>query len=314
MNDYAVSRCEPSPELFGRVSPDFIYNRFDLWALPEGGEVSLWRCTGPGAEFYFEALTAGDEARLGLWLTPLESAALSRIVKAVFREFPQVKRIRGENLLAPVFGVCLERNHFRIDLPETPEALSQRLSSKGRNSIKRKKRILGERFGSYRICAYDPLSREAEAAWRFYFEMKRRTHGTEYGLDARGYCARYHVTNVYTLELGDEGRLAAVFLSCEQCPQVYLENLSYDPALAEFSPGLLLYDEYLKLLIGKRARGVYLLGGDYSYKKRYGSIEDSVVNCTVYRDPARNAAKWAERRIRSAGHRVKERLRKRNHE
>lgn len=306
MMDYTLTRCELLPELLGGISPNFIYNRFDLWKdSTDQREVSLWHYRSANYDFFYEVLVRETEAKLGLWLTPLDKDTLSRIVKAVFRAFPQVSIVKMENVFAPTFGLCLARNHFRIELPDTEDALAQRLSSKGRYNLKREKRILSEKFGSYRIDHYAPLSQEAEDAWRFYFINKERTYGTTYNLDAEAYCRKYHVTDIYTLLLDNEKRIAAVFLSCEQCPIAYLENLTYDPELYEYSPGQILYDEYLKLLIKQKVKGIFLLGGDYSYKKRYGSIEDNVFNCTVYRNPFRNTVKWAERKARSLGHMVK---------
>ena len=136
--------------------------------------------------------------------------------------------------------------------------------------------------------------------------MKERTHGTVYNLDENEYCIKYHVSDIYTLTIGDSNRLASVILSCEQCPMIYLENLTYDQELADYSPGQILYDEYLKQLISKGAKGVFLLGGEYGYKKRYGSIEKQIYNSTVYRNCFINTEKWAERKVRNVGHRIKE--------
>lgn len=307
MDDYSIIRCEIQPDLVSKISPNFIYNRFDLWdlSLMGKGEVSLWDYRDNEREFYFEVLVTAPEAKLGLWLVPLDSTVLSRIIKMIFREYRIVKMINMENARVPAYGRSIPHNHFRIEFPETVEGLDHRLSSKGRYNLKREKRILKETFGSYSINHYDSLSPDTIDIWNFYFEMKYRNQGTKYGLTMQEYCKKYHVSDIYTLSIGENNRLAAVFLSCEQCPIIYLENLTYDATIGEYSPGKILYDEYLKLLVQKKAKGIYLLGGDYSYKKHYGSIEDDVYNNFVYRNELLNLIKWAELRIRRIGHQIK---------
>jgi len=310
MEDYSVFRCEVLPELTRKINPNFIYNRFDLWELHSSEmEVSLWCYKDQENEIYFETLVSGLEAKLGLWLVFLNRRILARIIKKIFITFPSINKIIIDNALAPAFAQYISRNHFHIELPETEAELEQRLSSKGRYNIRREKRILREKLGGYKINHYHSLALEAEDAWSFYFEMKRKTYGNVYGIGIVEYCRKYHVSDVYTLTVGDNNRLASVFLSCEQCPIVYLENLTYDLELAEYSPGQILYDEYLRRLIAEKAQGVFLLGGDYSYKKRYGSIENRIYNCIVYRSQYINSIKWAKRKVRNLGHIMKEKLR-----
>lgn len=310
MKEYSISRCELSPDLLCKITPNFIYNRYDLWSISHlDEEVSLWRYSEQGQEIFYEVYVSNHEAILGLWLVSINTEKLSRIVKSVFGAYPYVIVITMNNVLAPVFGRVITQNHFRIELPTTKEELDHRLSSKGRYNLRREKRILREKFGNYHINHLRPASGEAVEAWRFYFDMKKRNQGTEYGFSVSEYCKKYHVTDVYSLTIGENNRIAAVFLSCEQCPIVYLENMTYDPSLGEFSPGQILYDEYLKILIENKADEIFLLGGDYSYKKRYGSIEDSIFNCVVYRNKAINLVKWAERRVRRIGHIIKETMR-----
>ena len=310
MKEYSISRCELLPDLLCKITPNFIYNRFDLWDISHlDGEISLWKYSEQEQEIFYEAYVSNHEAKLGLWLVSIDTEKLSRIVKSVFNTYPYVKVVTMNNVLAPVLGRVITHNHFRIELPQTKEELDYRLSSKGRYNLRREKRILREKFGNYHINHLQPASEKATEAWHFYFDMKKRIQGTEYGLSASEYCKKYHVTDIYSLVIGENNRIAAVFLSCEQCPIVYLENMTYDPSLREFSPGQILYDEYLKILIENKADEIFLLGGDYSYKKRYGSIEDSIFNCVVYRNKVLNLVKWTERRVRRIGHIIKENMR-----
>ena len=45
-----------------------------------------------------------------------------------------------------------------------------------------------------------------------------------------------------------------------------------------------MYDWYLKQLVEKKKEQLFLSGGDLEYKKRYGSIEEFVMNIKIYRN------------------------------
>ena len=258
MKEYSISRCELLPDLLCKITPNFIYNRYDLWNISQQeGEISLWMYKEQEHEIFYEVFVSDQKAMLGLWLVRIDTEKLSRIVKGVFNAYPYVSLVSMNNVLAPVFGQIIMNNHFRIELPKTKEDLDHRLSSKGRYNLRREKRILKEKFGNYSINHLLPISGESIDAWHFFFDMKKRVQATEYGLSIPEYCKKYHVTDVYSLTLGEDNRIASVFLSCEQCPTVYLENITYDPSLGEFSPGQILYDEYLKILIENKTDEIF---------------------------------------------------------
>ena len=100
-------------------------------------------------------------------------------------------------------------------------------------------------------------------------------------MQIKDYLEKYHVTNGYVLYFGDN--IASILFTCEQCPVVYLENLTYDTAFSVYSPSMLAYDYLLKNLIQKGKEEIYLGGGDYIYKKKYESAESQVVSVLVYR-------------------------------
>ena len=56
-------------------------------------------------------------------------------------------------------------------------------------------------------------------------------------------------------------------------------------------PDTLCYDFYLKELIQDGKKSVFLLGGNYDYKKRYGSIENNVAEYSVLRKGMKSYAK-----------------------
>ncbi len=292
MEDYKIFACYDSKEA-EKINPNFIYNRFDLWELKDASNyVKLFCYESQTEKIMFEVLCFDSYARLGMYLMVLSNIALDRISKFLFNSL-NISRITFENTFVAGGGQLVqynhkyritEHNHLRIELPETIEELDLRLSSKGRYNIKREKRMIEEAFGGCKVRHLPALDVAALPIWEDYFKYKYITHKIHYGLNAKEYCDKYHVTDVYSLALGQEEKIAAIVLSCEQCPIVYIENLTYDVELGHFSPGQVLYDEYLKKLIEKGFREIYLLGGDYAYKKRYGSIEETVYSGTIYKN------------------------------
>ena len=172
---------------------------------------------------------------------------------------------------------------FRIKLPDNIEQLDLRLSSKGRYNIRREKRLVNDSFGDYQFVECMPNTTLAGILMESYLEFKMKTYGKDYGLNLEEYCKKYHVSKIYGLLLGEEKIVGAVLLSCEQCPCVYLENLSYNPDLSKYSLGKIIYDEYLKSLVEKEYKELFLNDGDYSYKKRYGSIQEHAWTCDFTR-------------------------------
>ena len=305
MKDYSLVQC-PLKEA-DQIVPNFIYNRYDLWGKSSVGQTSLWHYKDKERSLYVESFCQGSTARLGIWLMPMETKVLRRIAKGVFNEFPEVKSIVIENATCDFKGRSFQNNHFRIELPKTVEELDQRLSAKGRYNIRREKRLLSEKKGRSVVCHYLAGDQESEIVWSSYFKYKSEAKKTIYGLSPDEYYAKYHVTDIYSLELGEQHDIAAIMLSCEQCSVVYLENMAFDDTLASFSPGQILYDEYLKLLIQKGKQELFLAGGNYSYKKRYDSIEDVVFKGAIYRNQLRNRAQWVNCLARRAYHYIKKR-------
>ena len=282
MGEYKIYSCQDKSK-YCEIVPNFIYNRFDLWDKSIlDGEVELYCYESEETRFYFEVLAGKTSAKLGVYLMNLSADVLKNIADFVFATF-KVSTVTYENGYSKL-GDYIEHNHLRIELPETAEELDARLSTKGKYNIKREKRLTDEKFGGYKIINLSALDEKAEKIWEHYFKFKNNTHSISYGLSVKEYCNKYHVTDIYVLLLGEEERIGSIILSCEQCPIVYIENLTYDTEISSYSPGKILYDEYLKMLIAKGVKEIYLLGGNYSYKKRYSSIEETVYNATIYKN------------------------------
>ena len=279
-----VVYLEKTAENLSRIAPNCIKNRFDLCGSEN---CCLIRYRDKKEDLTLMVRHEGNRAWLGLYLVPISERALKKIVRFIFKTNKNTEQISYEYGYQATGTNSVVQNHFRIRLPETPELLDERLSKKGRYNIAREKRILEREFGEWAVHEYDSEDSAAAEAWGTYFQFKAVTHGSAWAeYDWHRYRQQYGVSTVYTMTLGQENKIAAVILSCEQCPVTYIENLTYDTELSRYSPGQVLYDEYLKNLIRKGKKEIFLLGGNYAYKKRYGSEEEQVYRCSVIRNEA----------------------------
>ena len=279
---YRIELMTDKKNNYNNVSPNMIYNRFDLFSHVDSANVHLWKYTDKNHFFYFETLFDDRVLQLAIELIHLSEIELKRLIKFFFSKYKSIAEIRYTNALCSV-GQSQQHNYFRIELPTTKSELDMTLSKKGRYNIKREKRLLEKDYECYQIKNYSVKDEKSVEIIEHYFKLKKVSHGIDYGLSAEQYCERYHVTDIYILSIGNIEQIIAIICSCEQCPNVYIENLTYDTSFSKYSPGQILYDEYLAKLIQKQKKGVYLFGGDYAYKKRYGSIEEVVYDGVVYR-------------------------------
>lgn len=236
-----------------------------------------------GAENKYVACIIESEcALLGTYLLELSMAEIHAIEKYVFKLYPTVRKISTYHALINEEKVK-KHNDFHINLPNTEEELDRRISKKGRYNIKRELRLINEHIGNAEFVEYDLENVDcSDSLMKTYFSMKEKTHHRNYGMSTEEYLEKYYVTHIYTLETKE--KVLAMVLSCEQGDIVYIENLTYDIQYADYSPGQVLYDWYLKRLIQKGKMGVFLSGGKLEYKKRYDGIECQVSDIAVYRN------------------------------
>lgn len=260
--------------------PNFIYNNFHKFSNSNINDNSVIEVLTNGERFRIPISYTGKQAELGVWLGEIPQSVISSISKKVFADHRKIEKIVYLNSLVE-YENATTNNHFRIVLPNSVEELKGRLSSKGRYNARRENRILKEQFPDLTQNTYS-VDEYPDSVFLEYFKMKKTTHGTNYNMTAEEYIQKYHVSNIYSLSAGD--KILAIILSCEQCPIVYIENLTYDVEYAKFSPGKVLYDSYLEILINKGFSELYLAGGNLDYKKRYGSIEDTVYSGIIYRN------------------------------
>ena len=170
--------------------------------------------TSENEVFLYETKLDGLVISIGLYLKIISRDVLTEICKYLFTNDKQEKRI-DINSSTVCFGVCNEHGYYRIELPATSDELESRLSKKGRYNIRREKRLLEESFGPYEIINIPATSDSSDKYWAFYY--KKITYGCDYEMNADEYCANYHVTDLYAIQLKDNKRIAAAILSSVQC-------------------------------------------------------------------------------------------------
>lgn len=260
------------------VSPNFIYNRFDLF----NDRYELFKISFEEHTWYIETLTSGFCLEIGIWLMDIPKDTLNSFVNYLFETKSKIRVIKYRNGYSDL-GESIQKNHFDIMLSDEEDDIENRLSSKSRYNLRREQRLLEEEIGHYIMSSFSTNdSRNSQIVLNRYFELKKKTHNIDYEMSAEEYINYYHVSDCYTLQVEDE--IQAIILSCEQCPIVYIENMTYNTDLSKYSTGKILYNEYLKCLCKKGFKQLYLAGGNLDYKKRYSSREVTVYDGEIYRD------------------------------
>ena len=261
---------------------DFIYNRFD-YIYPSN--FTLFKVQVNDTVYEIPVHYDTEAAQIGLWLSPAPPESVDEVVKTIFAGNSNIKTITYQNYLHNAGcqrGASIERNHWSIQFPKTPDELDARLSSKKRYNIKREKRLAKDQIGDYTIIEYSADTVPGDVIEQ-YFDFKHNGYGIDYHMSAAEYLDQFHVSNVYVLCFSEAKRIGAIICSCEQGQNVYLENLTYDPYYKKYSLGSILYDEYLKILIKKQKRSLYLGYGQQIYKSMYGAHEAITFSGTIYR-------------------------------
>ena len=260
---------------FEQIKGNYIYNRYDL----QRKKAYLLKVCDDKQVYFIPLHIADGDAELGISLADLPLEIVRNAIHFVFKQFPVIKRIRFFSACNKI-GICNSHNYFTIPLPENIEELHNRSSAKSRQTMRRKVRILEKDLGDFTIQEFT-ADTVPEKIIVDYFNMKQATHNVDYHMTAREYLQKYYVTNVYVLSVKQQ--TGAIILSCEQCPGVYLENLTYDVQLAKYSLGSILYECFIEKLVEKGKKELFLAGGAIAYKRHYGSVERIVYDGIVYR-------------------------------
>lgn len=255
---------------------DLIYNRFDL-IYAENVEKYLYKYEN--REFAIDAYFENYKAQLNIWGKQFPQSIFESVIDDVFKIHPEVSCIDVKRAKNNYHNLLTEGNDILIRLPETVEQLLERINSKSRYTLRRKKRLCEKECGKLEVTIYNSdIPREIV---NLYFDWKQTTHGTDYHMLPEEYLQKYYVTDGILLKAG--GRNIGILFFCQVNDTVYLENLSYDVELEKYSPGYLVYEIFLEELIKRKCTYVYLGGGEYTYKKRFGAEENVAYSGTIYR-------------------------------
>ncbi len=270
-----VSVCS-DPTKYNAIAADFICNRYDLINKTN---YLLLRHNHKKEDYYVQVSFDGSKAELGIWLAPITKGILDDVSRYIFRHYKEIKTVEYGFGLIPC-GKASSVNHFRIELPDNVNALTSRMTQKSRYNLRRSKRLLSEECGEIIFEEYKACDVPIEIVETF-LRLKEESHGFVFKGSPYDYIRSHGISDIYVMR--NSQKLLSVLLSCEQCRIVYLENLSYDAEFAHFSPGQILYQYYLERLIEKGRDSLFLMGGNYEYKRRYGAIEDTVWFCVIYK-------------------------------
>lgn len=255
---------------------NLIYNRFDLIY---GNDYRNLDVSFQNSEYHIAMHQERNKAILNLWGRELPQYVFEKVVDKVFQSSSDIRYIEiiqgGNNYN----GYLCQGTDVRVILPETKEELLQRLKAKHQYNLKRQMRMIEERYGRVSGTVY--TSDIPDDIVNRYFEWKKESHGIDYGLSPREYLDKYHVTDALLVK-AHEKPIGIVFY-CLVEDTAYLENFSYNDELIHYSPGYLSYVLFLEELIRRKCKLLYLGGGDYGYKRRFGAEERVAYNGSIYR-------------------------------
>lgn len=278
-------------EAYAKVQPDFIYNRMDLQRSKD--PFHAVEISSKNTKKVVQYRIRGNTAELGLWLVPITKEELEALLLYIHTTHPDVAFASYVNGVLP-YGTAREHNHFRIVFPETVEEMQNRVSAKSRAKMQKKLRRCEEAYGPLQLLEYDRESLPPEIVDAF-FAFKAIIRKRTYNMTPEEYLNRYHVSHCYVAKFGDT--IGAIRFSCEQCSVVYGENFSYNPDLSDYSLGRFIFMHHLIRMVEKKHTQLFFAGGDYEYKKHYGSIEETLYDCKA--DLNKLAEEAAERKKRS---------------
>lgn len=243
---------------------DFAYNRLDI---KYGDNYKLLCIENDDEVLYVPYHEENNRAFLGISMSPISTSCFKLLKQWFWENEPNIRYL--DMLFLNAYDKQLQaKNNFIIYFDDKNEDIINRLSKKAKYNYKREKRILQDKIGTLYFQRYDrkDITRELVET---YFKMKNKTHNRNYGLDWEEYLNMYFVTNAYVLR--DLNCIIGILFSCEKTEIVYLENFSYALNYKQYSIGKIMYYEFLCELCRNGKKVLYLLGGDYEYKKHFNS-------------------------------------------
>lgn len=228
---------------------------------------------------YIQYFILNKVCYLGIWLLPINKLDLKRICKYIFKKHPEIESIEAEFSLSRI-GVFKKVCCYYLTVPEKLDDLDKMISHKHLREQNKCDHKLCDFLGEKNILNYSKKDCP-DYIMDFYFKHKGVSKGINYGMSKFDYFKKYQVSDIYALTYGKT--IVSVIMSCEQYQKCYLQNLTYDNDYSVYSPGKILYHEYLKQLICKKKTELILGGGDYQYKKRYNASSVTTFDFKIYK-------------------------------
>lgn len=217
-------------------------------------------------------------ARVGLWGKKLPQEIFERLIDEVILE-NNVRCIYLDRVRNNYKNYLEKVNDVRVPLPNSADELLNRLERRNRATIRRKICWINERIGEITIEKYSKNQIPVSLV-ETYFKWKKITHGKDYGCTPQEYLEKYHVSDAMVMLAGKIDIAIAFF--CQVDDVVFFENFSYNTDYKEYSPGLLMYTKLMEELIDRRCKYLYLGGGNYIYKTRFGAQNDEAYSGYIY--------------------------------
>lgn len=263
-------------QLFEFEADDLIYNRFDL-IYQENIERFLYEYEG--RQYAIDVYCQAPMAKMNIWGKQIPLSVFENAVSDIFNRHSDINCIEIKQARNNYHQLLEKCNDIRVPLPETVDQLLQKVKAKHRTTIKRMKKHLEEEYGKLDLITYK--SEIPDEIVNLYFRWKQITYGKDYNMTPREYLKKYYVTDATILKAGNK-KIAILFF-CQVDKIVYLENLSYNIEVERFSPGYLMYEMFLEELINRKCTSLYLGGGEYIYKRRFGAEESVAYSGIIYR-------------------------------
>lgn len=258
-----------------QIKPDFIYNRFDLFC----NNYIVLLAEQEKERHVFEARIFDNYVELGIWKMQISYELLKELSLYIFQKYPHAEYVKF--FFCKTNGNFKKVKHFSIDFPDSVESFLQRRSSKSRHRLNKQRHQAEREIGSITFQEYT-FENFPEEVMRNYNLWKDDSYHIGKIDDSHSHMQKYHITNIYVLYFGEN--MAAMMFSCEQCPVAYLENFSFNTQYSRYSPGQQIYEYVMTRLIEKKFKSVFLAGGDYDYKRKYGSIEEDLYDGFLFRN------------------------------
>ena len=247
------------------LSDDLIYNRFDLIHKRNYEENEY---LFQGERYIVQSTIENGNLKLNLWGKILPQELFENIIDDFFYKRADVVSVEVQWAGNNYENQLRKKEHFAVLIGQENPSILARLNAKEKYNIRRKKRnLLADKNGRL---IYVNNKIEMEEYVRFYFKEKKRTHNKDYNMSPEEYLNKYYVTDMLAY-INDEEILSVLFFN-KTNDVAYLENFSYNLEKSKWSPGYLIYVEWLCWCENNNVKTVFLAGGDYAYKRKFNSV------------------------------------------